>query len=493
MAKLLKLRRGTDTQHASFTTGEIGEITVNTTNNSIHVHDGGTTTGGTELARADLSNVDGNLSNDLGFGDSVKATFGASNDLEIYHNGNNSFIEDSGTGDFYIRGADNVRIQSYSDNEDMAKFIKNGAAELYYDNAQKLATKSDGIDVTGEVQCDSLDIDGAADISGQLTLHDHLDLQDNDIIKCGTSDDLQIYHDGSSNYVTALTGDLYIQTSSTGDDVVIRAEDDVLIQVQKDTGVENAIVCHGDGSVFLYHNNSTKLTTTSSGIDVTGSVTCDGLTCAGDAQIEASTGILTLKDTDNTGSANVNYIRGRDSGNSTRWYLGHSDGGSEEFRVYNNANSEIIFGTNGSSRAKIQSDGHFSPASDDTYDLGTSSLQWRNAYFDGTVNCDGLSVDGTAHLQHKVYSTENTATASAFDLNNGNFWTFGAIAVPNPTNQTAGMSGLLRVTAAPTSFAANWKFPGGSYTAPTSFPAVAPFFVQASGTILVGNWTEGIA
>jgi hypothetical protein len=55
MAKLLKLRRGTDTQHSTFTGAE-GEVTVNTTNDSLHVHDG-TTAGGTELAKADLSNV----------------------------------------------------------------------------------------------------------------------------------------------------------------------------------------------------------------------------------------------------------------------------------------------------------------------------------------------------------------------------------------------------------------------------------------------------
>ena len=55
MAKLLKLRRGTDTQHSSFTGAE-GEVTVNTTNDSLHVHDG-STAGGRELARADLSNL----------------------------------------------------------------------------------------------------------------------------------------------------------------------------------------------------------------------------------------------------------------------------------------------------------------------------------------------------------------------------------------------------------------------------------------------------
>jgi len=56
MSSELRLRRGTDTQHNSFTGAE-AEVTVNTTNKSVHVHDG-TTTGGFELARADLNNVE---------------------------------------------------------------------------------------------------------------------------------------------------------------------------------------------------------------------------------------------------------------------------------------------------------------------------------------------------------------------------------------------------------------------------------------------------
>lgn len=57
MPTQVQLRRGTDTQTSSFT-GAAGEITVNLTNDSIHVHDG-STAGGFELARADLSNAAG--------------------------------------------------------------------------------------------------------------------------------------------------------------------------------------------------------------------------------------------------------------------------------------------------------------------------------------------------------------------------------------------------------------------------------------------------
>ena len=55
MAKLLKLRRGTTTQHGSFTGAE-GEVTVDTTKDTLVVHDG-STAGGHAVAAEDMENV----------------------------------------------------------------------------------------------------------------------------------------------------------------------------------------------------------------------------------------------------------------------------------------------------------------------------------------------------------------------------------------------------------------------------------------------------
>ncbi len=67
MAKLLKLRRGTTSQHSSFTGAE-GEVTVDTDKETLVVHDG-STAGGHPVAAEDLANVSsstiaGRLSND---------------------------------------------------------------------------------------------------------------------------------------------------------------------------------------------------------------------------------------------------------------------------------------------------------------------------------------------------------------------------------------------------------------------------------------------
>ena len=108
-------------------------------------------------------------------------------------------------------------------------------------------------------------------------------------------------------------------------------------------------------------------------------------------------------------------------------------------------------------------------------------------------DADTAKTDVAQNYTARTSMTERTITAGAFDLATGNLWTCGAIAIPNPTNGVAGQVGVIRVTAAPTSFGNEWDHPGGAYTAPTAFPAIAPFFVTASNQFLLGSWTEGIA
>jgi len=97
---------------------------------------------------------------DVTFGDNDKAIFGAGSDLQIYHSGTNSFIDDAGTGNLQIRASSQIKLQKYT-GENMFVGIADGAASMYYDNAQKIATTATGINVTGTVTSDSLRVDGA--------------------------------------------------------------------------------------------------------------------------------------------------------------------------------------------------------------------------------------------------------------------------------------------------------------------------------------------
>ena len=102
---------------------------------------------------------------------------------------------------------------------------------------------------------------------------DSLNFVDNAKAQFGAGNDLQIYHDGSHSHIINATGDLSI--NSQGDDLILKASDDFLVFVQE---TDIAIQAVGNGKVGLRYNNAEKLATTSSGIDVTGTVTSDGLT-----------------------------------------------------------------------------------------------------------------------------------------------------------------------------------------------------------------------
>jgi hypothetical protein len=98
---------------------------------------------------------------DLNFADNVKATFGASDDLQIYHDGSNSYIEDAGAGVLFIKGTGGVYLRGKDSDEDLGRFLENGAVDLYYDGSSKLATTATGIDVTGTATMDGLSLDNA--------------------------------------------------------------------------------------------------------------------------------------------------------------------------------------------------------------------------------------------------------------------------------------------------------------------------------------------
>jgi hypothetical protein len=97
---------------------------------------------------------------DISLPDNAKAIFGAGSDLQIYHTGTNSTLVDSGTGTFYIAGTDIVFLDGTL-SERYADFTFEGAAQLYYDNAAKLATTATGIDVTGTVTADGLTVENS--------------------------------------------------------------------------------------------------------------------------------------------------------------------------------------------------------------------------------------------------------------------------------------------------------------------------------------------
>ena len=108
---------------------------------------------------------------DVKLGDNDKLYFGTGNDLEIYHDGSDSYIADVGTGDLIIKGAnltfnsDTININNAANTENLIRAFNNGAVELYFDNAKEFETTGYGATVYGVLQSQGLNSSGIATIS----------------------------------------------------------------------------------------------------------------------------------------------------------------------------------------------------------------------------------------------------------------------------------------------------------------------------------------
>ena len=106
--------------------------------------------------------------NDILFADNDKAIFGTGSDLQIYHSGSGSSIDDVGTGNFNITTNGAGIYLNKGGSENMASFLTDGAVTLFYDNSAKLATSSSGVSVTGDFVA-----------SGNVTAYSDQRLKDN--------------------------------------------------------------------------------------------------------------------------------------------------------------------------------------------------------------------------------------------------------------------------------------------------------------------------
>ena len=102
----------------------------------------------------------GTMTGDLILGDNVKLEIGSASggDLQIYHDGNNSYIDEAGTGALTIR-SNTINLQKYT-GETLAEFQADGAVTLRYNNVTKFQTTAAGATITGVLTADGgIDVD----------------------------------------------------------------------------------------------------------------------------------------------------------------------------------------------------------------------------------------------------------------------------------------------------------------------------------------------
>jgi len=172
--------------------------------------------------------------NQVNFADNKKAIFGTGADLQIYHDGTHSVIDDVGTGNLILQ-TNGTQITLQSSSEYFVTAQNNGAVTLYHNGSTKLATTSTGVDVTGTVVSDGLTVEGLS-LASETTAFNTTANSSNVSLKIGNSDTTS----GSGNYKGALG-------FTRGDTNQIRS---AIVGKQTDTSANR------QGLAFLVHPNS---------------------------------------------------------------------------------------------------------------------------------------------------------------------------------------------------------------------------------------------
>ena len=287
----------------------------------------------------------------------------------------------AGDADIIFKGTD-----SSSDITALTLDMSEAGAATFNDKV--VATELDisgNMDIDGTSNLDAVDIDGAVQIDGTVTVGvddtgldvkffgatsgsyilwdesaDSLLLTDSTPIKIGDSQDLTLYHDGTNSYITNAVGALKVATETSGIAITIGHT------TSETTIADNATVT---GNLSVGGN-----------FDVTGTIdfSDSAITNAGDMQLDSITGD---GDTDTA----ITFS------------------GSNVITIKANNENQITF-----------NDGSILPVTDNNIDLGSGSYEFKDAYFDGTVTTDGLTVSSTTNLDGAI-QVDNTITVGVDD------------------------------------------------------------------------------
>ena len=174
---------------------------------------GNVTAGGTLAVTGETT-----LATNLNMGDSDKIKLGASGDLEVYHDGSNSFVDDTGTGSLFLRGESQVIIGNMT-GEQAAVFNDDGAVTLNHDNTKKFETTSSGVTVTGSITSEGGD-NLFRNSSGSSIVSIIAGTSNSSILKLGDTDDFDIgqilYHHGVNQMVFHVNDTDFLSINSTG-------------------------------------------------------------------------------------------------------------------------------------------------------------------------------------------------------------------------------------------------------------------------------------
>jgi len=236
MATTIKLKNGSGAPLA----GDLvqGEPALDLTNKRLYTEDSGGT----------VIEVGTNPGTDVTFADNRKAIFGAGSDLQIYHDGSHSRIDEQGTGVLFIQtNGTNIQLNKGT-SENMLVANVDGSVDLYYDNSKKLATTSTGIDVTGDVNSDSVTT-GTFTSTGidDNATSTAITIDSSENVGIGTASPDRVFHVSRSS--ASVVSGKFESASTSGSQIVFKDADTTTNDLQVRIGSDaNDLVQYAGGS-----------------------------------------------------------------------------------------------------------------------------------------------------------------------------------------------------------------------------------------------------